>query len=380
MRILFFIGTLNTGGAERQLSILSKGLVNRGHEVKLVTLYPGGNIEEELKTSFSIDIKSIWPYRSKYFIVRVFQLVLSPIRLKKIIGEVDCIYSMLESANFIAWLANIFNKKRLLIWGIRSSNMEGHAKMTLFDRLCVLVSPFIKLIIVNSHSGLENLINRGYRPKRYEVIVNGIDTFTYNYSEYLRKNMREELGVENNKTLVGIVGRLNPMKDHSVFIEAASNILKDNDEIMFLIVGSGLPSYKNILMDKAERLGLKNKIIWLENQLNVVAIYSAIDILVSSSIGEGFSNVIAEAMSCGVPCVVTDVGDSAKIVGKLGRVVPAKDAKKLAGEIMNVADMIKKGLIKRNNLRKRIQENYSQERFLVETENILFAYKIDSTE
>lgn len=367
MDISFFIGTLNVGGAERQLVVLAKGLAGLGHRVTVITIFPGGQIADELLQSPAVKLLSLWPRRGGNVITRIFQLIISPVVLRRLVKGSDNLYSMLEITNFIAWLATRFEVEPVLIWGIRSSNMEGHWKMAVFDRMCALVSPTVKLLIANSHAGLKCLLKRGYRPQRYLVIPNGIDTNRFQFNEELREKIRSEVGISSDQLLVGIVGRLNPMKDHQTFLRAAALVVKEIENIRFLCVGGGAAGYLNELRALSKKLGLDSQVVWLGERKDMPAIYSSLDLLVSSSYGEGFPNVIGEAMACGVPCVVTDVGDSAKIVGCNNRVVPPCDPKKLANVMIAT---IKENITSECSMkyRERIIDNFSVQKMIDLTE------------
>lgn len=354
------------------MAMLAKGMASRGHSVRIVTIFPGGQVVAELLEAKGVELVSLWSSRSEYILFRIFQLIISPLLLRHKLKDVDRIYSMLEVTNFIAWAATRFKRNTYLVWGIRSSHMEGHWKMAMFDKLCIFVSRGIRLLITNSHAGLQDLLKRGYRPQHYKVIPNGIDTERFEHNEESRIIIRHELGVSPDQPLVGIVGRLNPMKGHPTFLEAAALAAEKRDDVRFVCVGGGPDNYTNELYTLANKLGLNEKVFWSGDRNDVADIYSALDVLVSSSsYGEGFSNVIAEAMACGLPCVVTDVGDSARIVGETGRVVPAGNASLLATEILGTLDQLYNGLVKKDVIRQRIENNYSVDSLLVQTEMVL---------
>jgi len=356
--ISFFIGMLNIGGAERQLVVLAKGLAECGHRVSVFTIFPGGKNADELSQYPDVKLQSLWPNRSSSQIVRIVQLIISPMILRKLVKDSDAIYSMLEITNFIAWLATRFRKKPSLIWGIRSSNMEGHWKMALFDKLCALVSPTISLVVANSYAGLECLLSRGYNPQKHLVIPNGIDTDRFQFDGGLRKKIRQEIGISSDQLLIGIVGRLNLMKDHQTFLSAAALVAKEIADVRFVCVGGGRDDYVKKLQEQSKTLGLDDRVFWLGEREDMRTIYSSLDMLVSSSYGEGFPNVIGEAMACGVPCVVTDVGDSAMIVGCSECVVPPRDPRKLADAIIAVAESSYSSKLS-VKYRKQIIENFS---------------------
>jgi glycosyltransferase involved in cell wall biosynthesis len=128
------------------------------------------------------------------------------------------------------------------------------------------------------------------------------------------------------------------MKDHPRFLKAAGLLAKDRNDTRFVCVGDGPKEYQANLQALATSLGLGERVLWAGPREDMPAIYNALDIAVSSSYGEGLSNVIAEAMACGVPCVVTNVGDSAWLVGDTGEVIPSKDVTALRNAIEKLLD------------------------------------------
>ena len=153
------------------------------------------------------------------------------------------------------------------------------------------------------------------------VITNGIDTERFKPDAAARARVREGWGVAENEILIGLMARLDPMKDHSTFLRTAAMLARERPDVRFVCVGNGPGSYKAELHRLATELELNGKLIWAGARRDMPAVFNALDIA-SSSYSEGFSNAIAEAMACSVPCVVTDVGDSASIVSGTGGVVP----------------------------------------------------------
>ena len=338
-------------------------MAERGHRVTVVTLFPGGFIASDLDKIQGVKLIPLWSRRNNYLAFRLFQILFSPLALRRLTSRGDSLYSMLEITNFIAWLATRYKKNVSLIWGIRSSDSGYHWKMALFDRLCAFISPSINLLIANSCSGMERLLERGYRPKRYAVISNGIDTGKFRYNSDARKSIRRKLGISADQPLIGVVARLDPVKDHPTFLRAAAHLADKEVNARFLCVGSGADRYAEELCVLANKLGLRDRVIWFGEQRDMVAIYSALDVVVSSSCSEGFSNTIGEAMSCGVPCVVTDVGDSARIVGNQLRVVEPGSPEKLADAIHNtLQEKVKPG--RGGGASPRIEKKYSVQKVI----------------
>jgi glycosyltransferase involved in cell wall biosynthesis len=162
------------------------------------------------------------------------------------------------------------------------------------------------------------------------------------------------------------------MKDHGTFLDAAARLAAERDDVRFVCVGDGLPAYRASLERRAAELGLGARLTWAGRRGDVPAVLSALDLLTSSSaFGEGFSNVIAEAMACGVPCVVTDVGDSAAIVGELGAVVPPRDPRALVGAWCTVLE--RRDEFPEAELRGRIERKFSLDALIERTERALVA-------
>jgi glycosyltransferase involved in cell wall biosynthesis len=158
--------------------------------------------------------------------------------------------------------------------------------------------------------------------------------------------------------LIGLIGRYDPMKDHSTFNKAACLLLRERRDVHFILAGRDV-KWENKPLAKQIRDVWKGHFHLLGERNDVANIGAALDVASSSSYGEGFPNIIGEAMSCGVPCVVTDVGDSERIVGDTGRVVPPKDPDALAKAWKELIDLGEEG---RERLglaaRKRIRDHF----------------------
>ena len=177
--------------------------------------------------------------------------------------------------------------------------------------------------------------------------------------------------VKATAVLIGIIGRIDPMKGHSVFLQAAARL--DSLRLRFVVVGDGPQEYRQQLAELGRSLGLDNRLVWAPGRQNVTQVYNALDICCSASIfGEGFPNVVGEAMACGVPCVVTDVGDSAWVAGAGGLTVIPKDCNALSETLARISRLSNE---ERSALgqqaRKRIIENFSVETMVRRTEDAL---------
>jgi glycosyltransferase involved in cell wall biosynthesis len=157
------------------------------------------------------------------------------------------------------------------------------------------------------------------------------------------------------------------MKGHKVFIAAAARIVTRHPDVKFVAVGDGSDQQRRALRDLAQELGLTERVIWAGQRLDMPAVISALDLSVSASFGEGFSNVLGESMSCGVPCVATNVGDSAKIVGDLGWLVDPGDEVGLADQIIEAMRFCRTPEFRPELIRRRIEREFSVQRLVDDT-------------
>jgi len=185
--------------------------------------------------------------------------------------------------------------------------------------------------------------------------------------------MRQAWGVADGEQLIGLVGRLDPMKGHDTFIKAAALLSRGRDKIRYICVGDGPEAFKQKLVALSEEMGLGHRLIWVSASDDVGAVYNALDLVTScSSYGEGFSNVIGEAMACGRSCVVTDVGDAKRIVGDTGYVVAPGNPAALAAAWQEALDASGPEKTRHSQMaRERVVEHFSLERLIEETSRIL---------
>jgi glycosyltransferase involved in cell wall biosynthesis len=198
----------------------------------------------------------------------------------------------------------------------------------------------------------------GYRPKSWANAPNGVDLACFRVRRSEQAALRAQLGLPANALVIGLVARFHPMKDAETFLRAAGIFAKSRPDAQFILCGSGFDASNGVLAALIAELELGGRVILLGRRPDTEDIYPALDILTLCSIyGEGFPNVLCEAMACGVPCVVTDVGDSGAIVGDTGVVVPMRDALALSDGWQNVVSRGMQALGDR--ARARVESNYS---------------------
>ncbi|HZK80647.1 MAG TPA: glycosyltransferase, partial [Humisphaera sp.] len=197
----------------------------------------------------------------------------------------------------------------------------------------------------------------GFADDRMTVIPNGFDVAAFAPDITARTEIRRELGIDADAVAIGLIARYDPLKDHANFLRAAASVAKRFPNIRFVLCGDKVDAKNAQIVEQVNSLGLTRHCRLLGARHDVAKIYAALDIVASSSISEAFPLAVGEAMSCGVPCVVTDVGDSALMVGDTGRIVPPGDSGALAAAL---CDLISMGAESRERLgqqaRRRVRE------------------------
>lgn len=369
-RVLFLIRSLEIGGAERQLVATAVSLHQRGAEVHVATFYPGGVLRKELQEA-GIAVADLGK-RGRWDVIPFAFRLVRTLRHE----QPTLIYSFLPVANIMSVLARPFVRRAKIVWGVRASNVD----LDHYDWLSryaawieAKLARFSDHIVCNSEAGRAHHTRLGYPEDRMLVIPNGIDTDRFRFDSKGRKRVRADWWVADNEILIGLAGRLDPMKDHPTFLRAVALLAKIRPDVRFVCVGEGPDDYCKVLRDEAGQLGIADRTIWTAARNDMPAVYSAFDVAASSSAyGEGFSNVIAEAMACERPCAVTDVGDSACIVGDTGRVVAPGDPKALADALVTFVDMRpEERLTLGRAARKRVETEFGVDRMVERTGDLL---------
>ena len=368
--ILFLARSLDRGGAERQLVVLAKGLASRGHAVSVAVFFGGGVYEIELDEA-GVCVLNLGK-TGRWDILPFLNRLVHLLRKKR----PTVLHSYLGVPNILATVLKPLLPGTRIIWGVRASNVD----LSCYDWLSRLayalerrLARFADLIIANSHAGATYAVKHGFPQQRVVVIPNGIDTESFRFNPQGRGQIRAEWHIRESELLIGLVARLDPMKDHAMFLQAASLLAAKFPNLRFVCVGNGAPDYSESLKQMAAAQGLGKRMIWTGARDDMPAVYSALDIASSSSsFGEGFSNTVAEAMACSVPCVVTDVGDSALIVGDTGHVVAPDDHSALAAAIGRLAGLSpKERRVLGEACRARIVSEFGMDRLVQRTEQVL---------
>lgn len=248
-------------------------------------------------------------------------------KLLKIIksNNPDVIHSWMYHANILAYLVNLVFKKPL-VWGIRCSldnikNLKPNTRLIV--KFCAIVSSRIDRITYNSNISIDQHIRYGFSERNAEFIANGFELDKFNRENKTKSKMDfSSLSVPEGVTVLGHVARFHPMKNHKGFIRTIAPILRRKRGKLFCIMaGTNVDLNNRELVDLINELNVSNYFLLLGERADLKNVYHLFDFLVSPSLwGEGFPNVVGEAMSCGIPCIVSQVGQSSDIVGDCGYV------------------------------------------------------------
>ena len=337
IKLVHLITDLDVGGAERMLQKLLACRDSSRFDVQVISLTDVGVVGKEIE-KLGITVRGLGMRPG----------LPNPMALLRLAGwlrrdRTRILQTWMYHADLLGGLAAQLAGNIPTVWNVRHTNLDprsnkpGTIRMA---RACAMTSRWLPANIVccseasrRAHAAL------GYAANKMVVIPNGSDLDVFRPDPSARVSVRAELGIPEEAPLVGLIGRFHPEKDHHGFVDAAGYLSRRFPDTHYLLCGQGVTWDNSMLAgwiadvkghDHWHLLGLRT---------DIPRLMAALDILVSSSVGEGFPNVLGEAMACGVPCVVTDVGDSAWIVGDTGRVVPPRDPVSLADACVDVLAM-----------------------------------------
>ncbi len=282
---------------------------------------------------YGLDMARGWPNLTAIWRLRALGEKLRP----------DIVQGWMYHGNLAATLLAKMRGTIPVVWSIRQSLYDIGKERPLTRaviRANAALSAIPKRIIYNSQTSLKQHVKFGFKNDHAVVVPNGFDLAQFRPDAQTRYHIQAELGISPQAVLIGLVSRYHPMKDHATFLRAAAILVQHVAHVRFLMLGHGVRQLSSLVAS----LNLADSVLLLDEREDIPDLTSALDIACSSSAwGEGFSNAVGEAMACGVPCVVTDVGDSALIVGDTGRVVPPKDPRALASAIIDMIDIGQEG-------------------------------------
>jgi glycosyltransferase involved in cell wall biosynthesis len=316
------------GGAETMLYRLLSRMDKARFENEVISLTSLGEIVEKIHT-IGVRVRALGMKRG----------VPDPIPVSRLFrwisrSQPQIVQTWMYHANLIGGLTARLATHASVVWAIHHVNLEPHVNKRLtiwIAKLCASMSDwFPSCIVCCSQAAALAHIKLGYGTKRMVVIPNGLDLNEFKPDPPARVSVREELGIGVDAIVIGIAARFHVLKDYRNFVQAAARLRTRFSDVHFVMCGFGVTPDNQELARWIEEAGLQTHCHLLGEQRNIARLFAASDIATSSSLSEAFPLSVGEAMACGTPCVVTDVGDSALIVGNTGRVVEPRDPDALA--------------------------------------------------
>ena len=337
LRLLVLVRKLDIGGAENQLLLFAQGAITRGHEVTVVTFYPGGTLEDEFLRA-SVPILSLRK-KGRWDIVFPVLRFLRMLRRKK----TERVYSLLTGPNLIAVFGKFSRPRLKVFWGIRSSAHDSEIRpndflVKILAFASVYLSRFPERIIVNSQTAMSALVAQGIAPRKIVKINNGVDEKSFFFKPELGRQYKRENNISDHVFLVGMVARLDPIKNYEMFIEGVAEFATTERDSNFLIVGSGADDYLQLLQGAVTHFGLSDRVRFCGDveARTLVGLLNALDAFVLTSRSESFSNALAEALMCGVPAIATNVGEAQAMLGENDRLISTDQPEELVDGLRNI--------------------------------------------
>lgn len=335
--ILHLITTLDVGGAEMSLLKLVSRMDRSRFRNHVICLADEGSLGPKISAT-GIPVNALHMPRGRVTLQGLMEL-------RKLIRKIKpgILQTWMYHADLLGVLFGKLARISHICWNIRCSNMDlvrYPVTTRITVKLCAMLSALPHLIIANSQNGRSYHQGMGYKGNRWELIPNGFDLKNFKPDNQGKERLAKELGLDDKPLpfFIGYIARFDAMKDHPTFVDAASRLLRERSDVHFLLAGQHV-DWKNRELTERIPKDFYGNFHLLGERDDIERISAGLDIASSVSTGEGFSNVIGEAMACGVPCVVTDVGDSAFIVGKTGLVVRPRDSEGLLSAWRQLLDL-----------------------------------------
>jgi glycosyltransferase involved in cell wall biosynthesis len=329
MKVTHVITALEKGGAERMLYRLLKNIDRTAFQCQVVSMTRKGYFGEKIQ-ALGVPVRALGMRRgvpNPQGVLRLARWLRS--------DPPDAVQTWMYQADFVGGLAASMAGGVPVAWGIHSTYLDPrYEKRTKLwtVRACARSSRWLPArIVCCAETTREWHAKLGYAEEKMVVIPNGCDLLEFKPDPAARASVRKELGILEGEPLIGLPARFSPPKDHQTFVRAAALLCARVPSVHFVLFGEGITWENQQLSAVVDAAGIRHRCHLLGERVDIPRLTAALDVAsISSSYGEAWPLVIGEAMACGVPCAVTDVGDSALIVGDTGRVAPPKNPEALA--------------------------------------------------
>lgn len=361
MQVTHIITSLNNGGAQAVLYRLCTNDTGATHTV--ISLMDMGKYGPMLEKA-GITVHCLNMPQGKVTLSGLRKLYTL---LKK--RKHDAVQTWMYHADLIGGVIAKLAGVKKVFWGIHHSNLEpdkSKRSTIAIAKLCARLSKRVPMgIVCCADEALAVHAAIGYDKSKMTVIYNGYRLDQFNINSDSGNAVKQELNIAHAPLVLGLVGRFDPQKDHANLLNALALLKEKNKDFACLLVGADINRDNMELYGQIKRLGLLEHVRLLDQRSDIPAVMNALDVHVLSSTTEGFPNVVAEAMACGTPCVTTDVGDAALIVGDTGWVVPPSNSEQLFEAITKALNEKQSNAdawnARQQAARQRIEENFSIE-------------------
>jgi len=328
IKVMHIITTLGPAGAENMLCRIAAGMDRTRFENEIVSVTGIMDLAEKMH-SIGVCVRSLG-------MKKAVPNPLLVMRLAEWIRESkpDVIHTWMYHANLIGSLAARLAGNVPVVWAIHHNAHDPRVdkrRTMLVNRACALLSRNCAArIVFCSEASLRTHKKLNYAADKMQVIPNGFDLDQVKPDPTARESLRRELGIPTDAIVIGFAARFHPHKDHRNFFQAAERLHKLMPDVHFLLFGMGITWENEQLAAWIRSAGIRERCHLLGLREDISRLFSGLDIATTASRSEAFPIVVGEAMACGTPCVVTDVGDSALIVENTGSVVAPEDPHALA--------------------------------------------------
>lgn len=363
-RVLHVISGLEVGGAEMALYRLVSRMAALGYPLMVASLLGGGGVEDALLES-RIEVASL--RRKVPALGPVANGPLALLARSRSFRPQVVMGWMYHGIALAHALRAVIAPASVLLWNVRCTLDESQT-LPLGTRGLIRALRFASrmpsAIVYNSNLGRSQHIDQGFVDRHGAVIANGVDLESWRPDREAGRAVRRELGIEADAFVLGHVARFHPMKGQLDLLAAAASTGFPGNAVL-LMVGRGVAPENPDIGRALARLPGSIRVVMPGERADVPAVMNALDAFCLSSTSEGFPNVVIEAMACGVPCVVTDVGDAPSMVDASGWVVRRSCPDDLAKAVAGVAALDRAQLARHGELaRERVVEHYSMDRMV----------------
>ena len=324
MKIALVISSLEVGGAESQFHLIALQLKDDGHQVEVWLLRKRGDFIAPLESA-GIPVRDLNKQGR-------LDLVRPTINIRRFARDFlpNAIFCSLPSACLHALAAKSVCPGVVFCWQIvatRSTLPEYGFVAGMGYLIQRLAANFCDHYISNSRAGAISAIDEGYSRSKMHVLQNGIDTARFEPNPDAGKAWLLRNGLDPHRPVIGIVGRLDPAKDHHTFFKAIKYLeAQMSGTAQYVVLGRGSGEHADSVMEEIHALQQQGiSIVHVEHETDMPQVYSALNIFTMTSVSEGLPNALLEALACGAFCVATNVGDCAEVIANDGVLVNVND-------------------------------------------------------